>query len=76
MPKRSGNKKDINKLGHSIIDQATNDKVKDPIAVELGRRGGLKGGKQRSVNLSKEELSDIGKLGAIARWKGHKKKKN
>ena len=42
---------------------------KDPIAVELGRRGGLKGGRARSRNLSASQLSRIGKMGAEARWK-------
>jgi hypothetical protein len=44
-------------------------KEKDPIAVELGRRGGLKGGRARARNLSASQLSRIGKMGAEARWK-------
>lgn len=35
---------------------------------------GKKGGKARAANLSKEELSKIGKRGAAKRWKGHVKK--
>lgn len=43
------------------------ERVKDPIAVELGRRGGLKGGKARAAKLTPERLSEIGKKGAAAR---------
>jgi hypothetical protein len=39
-----------------------------PAAVELGRRGGLKGGPARAAKLSKEERSEIGKKAARARW--------
>lgn len=37
---------------------------KDPAAVALGR----KGGKSRARNLTPEQLRDIGKKGAAARW--------
>lgn len=36
----------------------------------LGRLGGVRGGKARARNLSKERLSEIGKMGAAARWGG------
>lgn len=42
--------------------------LKDPAAVALGRKGGLKGGKARAEKLSKEDLSRIARLGAKARW--------
>jgi len=42
---------------------------KDPAAVALGRRGGLKGGKARAESLSPEERSEIAKKAARARWK-------
>jgi len=42
---------------------------KDPAAVSLGRRGGLKGGKARSAKLTPQERADIVKKGAAARWK-------
>lgn len=41
---------------------------KDPAAVSLGRRGGLKGGKARTEKLGREKISEIGRLGARARW--------
>jgi hypothetical protein len=42
---------------------------KDPAAVSLGRRGGLKGGKARAKSLSAERRSAIAKGAAKARWK-------
>lgn len=41
---------------------------KNPAAVELGRMGGLKGGKARAASLSAEERSEIAKKAAMARW--------
>lgn len=41
---------------------------KDPTAVELGRRGGLKGGKARAEKLSADQRSAIAKKAAQARW--------
>ena len=44
------------------------EREKDPAAVSLGRRGGLKGGPARAAKLSAEERSEIGKKAAKARW--------
>lgn len=41
---------------------------KDPAAVSLGRRGGLKGGPARAKKLTAQERSEIGKKAARARW--------
>lgn len=41
---------------------------KDPAAVALGRKGGLKGGKARAAQMSPEERSAIARKGAAARW--------
>ncbi len=41
---------------------------KDPAAVALGRRGGLKGGKARAAALSPEKRREIAKKAAAARW--------
>lgn len=35
---------------------------------------GKKGGKKRHETLTPEEKSELGRKGAIARWKNHKKK--
>jgi hypothetical protein len=45
---------------------------KDPAAVALGRKGGLKGGKARAAKLTKEQLSESGKKAARARWEKRK----
>lgn len=37
-------------------------------AAELGRRGGLKGGKARAEKLTPAQRSEIAKKGAKARW--------
>lgn len=44
------------------------EREKDPAAVSLGRRGGLKGGKKRMEGLSAEERRELGKKAAEARW--------
>jgi hypothetical protein len=59
------------------VDDATNenkpdpDAGKDPAAVSLGRRGGLKGGKARAAKLTAEQRSKIAKNAAAARWSVH-----
>lgn len=74
-PKRP---RDANKLAKSIVDIATgeadraptpDEKRKDPAAVSLGRRGGLKGGKARAEILSRKERSQIAAKAARARWR-------
>ena len=45
---------------------------KDPLAVLLGQRGGLKGGKARAEKLSPKKRKEIAKKAADARW-GKKK---
>jgi hypothetical protein len=42
--------------------------AKNPAAVELGRLGGLKGGKARAAKLSKRKRTEIAKRAARARW--------
>ena len=41
---------------------------KDPAAVALGRKGGLKGGKARAAKLSPEKRREIARKAAAARW--------
>jgi hypothetical protein len=41
---------------------------RDPAAVALGRKGGLKGGKARAAKLTKEQLSESAREAAKARW--------
>ena len=42
--------------------------TKNPAAVELGRLGGLKGGKARAANMTAKERSESAKKAAQARW--------
>lgn len=75
MPKRTRIHHDEAQNALRVVEQATGEqlaqppKEKDPLAVELGRRGGLKGGKARAAKLTARKLSNIGKIGAAARWK-------
>ena len=41
---------------------------KDPAAVALGKRGGLKGGLARAAKMTKEQRSESAKKAAKARW--------
>jgi len=41
---------------------------KDPAAVELGRRGGLKGGRARADKMTAEERAESARNAARARW--------
>ena len=43
-------------------------KKKDPAAVALGRKGGLKGGKARMALLSPKERSALARKAVMARW--------
>lgn len=79
MPKRSSKPRDTNSLARRIVDEATGDQPKgeqassdegkDPAAVELGRRGGLKGGKARAKKLTAKQRSEIARKAAATRWK-------
>lgn len=82
MPDRSrkSRPRDPNQLAKLIVDIATGqvaDKSdprpagaeKDPAAVALGRRGGLKGGKARAARLSPEERTAAARKAVQARWK-------
>lgn len=47
-------------------------KQKDKSAVELGSKGGSKGGKARAESLTEERRSEIASIAANARWKKHR----
>ena len=76
MPDRSRKRpRDPNELAKRLVDEATGaeakydpDEGKDPAAVALGRRGGLKGGRARAEKLTAEERSDAARRAAAARW--------
>lgn len=76
MPDRSRKRPaDANQLGKLVVDLATGeaeepnpDEGKDPAAVALGRKGGLKGGKARAARLTPEQRSEAARRAAQARW--------
>lgn len=76
MPDRSRSRlRDVNELARRLVDEATGeqpkydpDAGKDPAAVALGRKGGLKGGKARAAKMTAEERSEAARRAAAARW--------
>jgi len=79
MPKRSGKPRnppsDPILAARSILQQLTGEipklkpeAPKDPAAVALGRRGGLKGGPARKAALTPEERKESARKAAEARW--------
>jgi len=73
-PKRP---RDPNQLAKLIVDIASGqaepsaiaeNNEKDPAAVSLGRRGGLKGGAARAASLTPEQRSEIARKAAARRW--------
>jgi hypothetical protein len=70
--------RDPNQLGKLIVDISVGEiedrapapdlQGKDPAAVSLGRRGGLKGGKARAKKLNARQRAEIAQRAARARW--------
>ncbi len=55
-------------LKRQAAERAAKEAAKNPAAVELGRRGGLKGGKARAESLSAAERKAIASKAATKRW--------
>ena len=79
MPKRSSKKRRVeaSKLAvqtvqDSIGENWNPESGKNPAAVALGRKGGLKGGRARAEKLSKKRRQEIARLAAQARWEKEK----
>jgi hypothetical protein len=76
MPERSSKRpRDVNELARQIVDESTGnapsvkpDAEKDPAAVALGRKGGLKGGRARAEKLTPEQRSEMARHAARKRW--------
>jgi hypothetical protein len=74
-PKRP---RDLNQWAKRMLDIATGESSdatptpeeqgKDPAAVSLGRRGGLKGGKARAESMTPERRAEIARAAAQKRW--------
>jgi hypothetical protein len=77
MQKRSLMPRDTNQLAHKVLQIAIGEDVKpekpddgkDPAAVALGRKGGLKGGKARWKGVSGKKRSELARKAALMRWK-------
>jgi hypothetical protein len=74
MPKRSSKPADVNRRAAAVVAEAVSEEPvnpyegKDPAAVELGRKGGQKGGKARAEKMTAEERSAQARRAALARW--------
>ncbi len=78
MPEKKS--RDLNQIAAAIAAHAAGERRdddpyggKNPAAVELGRLGGLKGGKARAQKLSKKKRTEIARAAAEARWAKEKK---
>lgn len=76
MAKKPKRPSDVNQRAKLIVDILTGQaqdedkyKGKNPAAVELGRLGGLQGGKARAKKLTAAKRKEIAKKAAKARWK-------
>lgn len=76
MSKKPTRPRDPNQLAKMIADIASGESTlpeneptgKNPAAVELGRLGGLKGGKARAEKLTPERRKEIARKAADKRW--------
>ena len=64
--------RDFNQMARAVVEHveriADEEPGKNPAAVALGRRGGLKGGKARMASLTHEQRRQLGLKGARSRW--------
>jgi hypothetical protein len=78
MAKHLKRPRDTNQLAKLMVDILTGqvedreptpeEQGKDPAAVSLGRKGGLKGGKARAEKLSSEQRRESARHAVRARW--------
>ncbi len=74
MPKTPTRKRsrDVNQIARAVIDRITEiaeeNPGKNPAAVALGRKGGLKGGRARMDSLTPEQRKKLAEKAAKARW--------
>lgn len=64
--------RDVNKMAAAVLrrtlELTEGPPPKNPAAVELGRRGGLKGGRARMDSMTPEERRKLAAKAAKARW--------
>jgi hypothetical protein len=58
----------VAKIATGEIEDRKPDSAKEKAAVDLGRRGGLKGGKARAAKMSPEKRAEIARKAARSRW--------
>lgn len=75
MAKHPPRPRDLNQAAKLIVDLATGDASeadldagKDPAAVALGRKGGLKGGRAAAAAMTDDERTERAKKAAAGRW--------
>ena len=70
--------KDVSQMAYAMVQAIADDNVpkmadgKDPLAVALGRRGGLKGGIARRNSMTAEQRSESARKAAVSRWKNRR----
>lgn len=74
MPKRSSKRDDFQNALRVVEEAIGQPLAKNPAAVALGRRGGLKGGIARAAKLTADERKAIAQRAAKTRWAKGKKK--
>ena len=78
MPK-TAKEHDFVTIARNVVEKAIGERLdgspltdpnagKDPIAIDRGRKGGLKGGKARAAKLSSRKRKAIATKAATARW--------
>ena len=67
--KRKKKEHDFAVTAFRVVQEATEQPKKKFDAVELGHKGGLKGGKARANKLTPEQRKEIAQKAAYARWK-------
>jgi hypothetical protein len=80
-PKRP---RDLNQLAAALVNEATGEQPaapadapeKDPAAVDLGQRGGLRGGRAHAETVTPEQRSEIATKAAEARWQSRNSSAN
>jgi len=65
-PKRP---RDANQLAKFIVDVATGEDAVHEPDTSAQRKGGIKGGKKRAMELTPDQRSEIASIAAAARWK-------
>lgn len=71
-PSRRDDAQNARRIVEAAIGEPLTEHKPDPHFKELGRLGGLKGGKARAKKLSTSERREIAKKAASARWSKHR----